>query len=52
MIGSPITVWEGAGDYYAGSGSEGIWLLVAVVLCVGALVVGARHEHGAYGKLK
>jgi hypothetical protein len=52
MIGSPITSWEGAGAYYAGSGSEGIWLLAAIVLCVGALVFGARHEQGAYAKLK
>ncbi|MEL7542476.1 MAG: hypothetical protein AAFZ01_04935 [Pseudomonadota bacterium] len=36
--------------YYpgAGSGMEGMWLIASAVLCVVALIVGARHENAAY----
>jgi hypothetical protein len=53
MIGTDITNWAAVeGAYYAGMGSEGIWLIVSMVLCVGALVLGALHEKKAYTKVK
>lgn len=39
--------------YYVGAGSsELIWLIIALVILVGALFVGARHETQAYNKTK
>jgi hypothetical protein len=53
MIGTDITDWAAAeGAYYAGIGSEGIWLFLSLVLCIGALVLGSRHEKNAYKKIK
>ncbi len=54
-MGSDIANWADAtGPIYMGanSGWELIWLLVAVALCVVALVSGSRHELDAYKKLK
>lgn len=50
-MGAPFDSWEGVeGAYYMGAGTswEVIWFLVAVVLCIGALWVGAKHELDAY----
>ena len=41
------------GAYYTGYGSgEMLWLIVAIVLCIVALIMGSRHELEAYKKLK
>jgi len=51
MIGTTITDWSAVdGAYYAGLGSEGLWLALSVVLVLGALVLGALHENTAYSK--
>ena len=51
MIGTDITDWAAVdGAYYAGMGSEGVWLAISIVLCLGALVMGALHEKSAYRK--
>jgi hypothetical protein len=51
MIGTDITDWAAVeGAYYAGMGSEGIWLVLSMILVVGALVLGALHEKAAYKK--
>ncbi len=53
MIGTDITDWAAVeGAYYAGMGSELVWLVLSMVLCVGALVFGAVHETRAYSKAK
>ena len=53
MIGTTITDWAAVeGAYYAGAGSEAIWLFMSIALCVVALVFGARHEKQAYRKAK
>lgn len=53
MIGTEITDWAAVeGAYYAGMGSELVWLVLSMVLCVGALVFGAVHETRAYSKAK
>lgn len=53
MIGTDITDWSAVeGAYYAGMGSEVAWLLVSMILCFGALVMGALHERSAYSKSK
>ena len=53
-MGTDITDWAAVeGAYYTGYGSgEMWWLLLAIVLCIVALVVGSRHELDAYKKLK
>lgn len=53
-MGSPIDSWEGAGAYFtgAGGGSPGFFLLLAVVVCVGAIVIGAINEEKTYKKHK
>lgn len=52
MIGTDITTWATVeGAYYAGMGSEAIWLALSMILCVGALVLGALHEKAAYKKM-
>jgi hypothetical protein len=53
MIGTEITDWAAVdGAYYAGMGGEGFWLGLSILLCVAVLVLGARHEKGAYRKTK
>ena len=49
MIGTDITDWSAVeGAYYAGMGSEMLWLVLSIILVVGALVLGAMHEKAAY----
>jgi hypothetical protein len=51
MIGTEIKDWATVeGAYYAGMGSEGLWLALSLILVVGALVLGAAHESKAYKK--
>ena len=51
LVGTNITAWATVeGAYYAGQGTEGIWLALSMLLCVVALVAGARHEKAAYRK--
>ena len=51
MIGTDITDWAAVeGAYYAGMGSEAFWLFLSMILCVGALVLGALYEKSAYKK--
>jgi len=53
LIGTDITNWAAVeGAYYAGMGSEAFWLLLSMLLCVLALLAGARHEKAAYRKAK
>ena len=53
LIGTNITDWAAVeGTYYAGVGSEAVWLAASVVLCVVALVAGARHEKAAYKRAR
>ncbi|MEP3232770.1 MAG: hypothetical protein ABJN04_09140 [Hyphomicrobiales bacterium] len=45
-MGASFETWDAVTDaaYYVGAGSEGIWLAIAVILCVVALMVGHSHE--------
>ncbi|WP_434612943.1 hypothetical protein [Tabrizicola sp. M-4] len=53
LVGTNITDWAAVdGAYYAGAGTEAIWLFLSMILCVAALVLGARHEKGAYKRVK
>lgn len=53
LIGTTITDWSAVeGAYYAGAGSEAIWLFASMILCIAALVAGSRHEKAAYKKAK
>jgi hypothetical protein len=53
LIGTDITDWSKVGGaYYAGAGSEGVWLILSVILCVLALIMGLRYERAAYRKVK
>ncbi|TAG24761.1 MAG: hypothetical protein EAZ40_06075, partial [Rhodobacterales bacterium] len=53
MIGTNITDWAAVeGAYYAGMGSEAIWLFLSMALCAGALILGAMHEKKAYKKVE
>jgi len=49
-MGSPITSWDGAEAYFTGAGgaSPGLFLALAVIACVAALIYGARHESESY----
>lgn len=41
--------WSAAeGAIYSAVGSETIWVLITVAMCVVALVVGSAHEKSAY----
>lgn len=53
LVGTDITDWSAVeGAYYAGAGTEGIWLFLSMILVVAALVAGLRHEKLAYSKAK
>ena len=50
-MGSAFDSWDAVeGAYYmgAGTGWEVIWLVVSIVMCVAALVMGSMHELDAY----
>lgn len=51
-MGSPITTWEGAAAYFTGFGgaTPTLFLLLSVVVCVAAIVYGAKHEAHAYDR--
>jgi hypothetical protein len=51
-MGSPIDSWEGAAAYFTGAGgaSPGIILLIAVIVCFGAIVIGTMSEEKVYKK--
>ena len=54
-MGSHIADWaEATGPIYMGANGtmEVVWTLVAVAICVVALIAGSRHELGAYRKLR
>ena len=54
-MGSEFSDWaKFEGPIYMGANSswEVIWTLLAVALCVIALVSGSRHELDAYKRLK
>lgn len=54
-MGAQFSNWaDVTGAYYMGANSswEVIWTLVAVGLCVVALVSGSKHELNAYKNLK
>ena len=53
-MGSPIESWEGAAAYFTGAGgaSPTIILLIAAVVCFGAIVYGAKSEEKSYSKHK
>ena len=52
-MGTDITDWAAVeGAYYTGIGAEGIWLGIAIIICIVAIVMGSRHELEAYKKLK
>jgi len=53
LIGTSITDWSTVeGAYYAGAGTEALWLALSALVCVVALVAGSRHERAAYKKVK
>ena len=50
-----LASWDAAeGPIYMGANSswEVIWTLLAVALCIWALIVGSRHELDAYKRMK
>ncbi len=53
-MGAPFDTgtWTGvAGAYYTGlGGAEMLWLVVSIVLCLAALIIGGRHEKESYDK--
>jgi len=52
-MGSSFDNWEAVeGAYYMGAGTswEVIWTLVALAICIFALIKGSRHEREAYKK--
>ena len=54
-MGSQISDWAMAeGPIYMGANTslEVIWTVIAIGVCVLALVMGSRHELDAYKKLK
>lgn len=53
-MGSPIDSWEGAEAYFTGAGgvTPMIFLILSLVVCVGAIYFGAVQEEKAYKKHK
>ena len=45
-MGASFDNWDAVKDaaYYVGAGSEAIWLTIAIIMCVAALVIGHKHE--------
>lgn len=53
LVGTDITDWSAVeGAYYAGAGTEAIWLFLSMILLIASLVAGARHEKASYNKAK
>jgi hypothetical protein len=53
LIGTSVTDWSTVeGAYYAGGGTEAIWLGLSLLVCVIALIAGSRHERAACRKAK
>lgn len=53
LFGTNITDWSAVdGGYYAGAGTEAIWLFLSMIVLVASLVAGSRHEKAAYSKVK
>ncbi len=53
-MGSSFDNWDAVeGAYYMGAGTswEVIWTLVALAICIIALIAGSRHELEAYKKV-
>lgn len=53
-MGSSFDNWDTVtGAYYMGANSswEVIWTLVALAICIIALIAGSRHELDAYKKM-
>ena len=49
-MGAPFEgSWDAVKDaaHYAGAGGEAIWLIISMILCVLALIMGHRHESKA-----
>lgn len=40
------------GAYYAAQGTEFLWVLISVGMCVVACVIGSKHELDAYKRAK
>ncbi|MDJ0512997.1 MAG: hypothetical protein QNJ62_06105 [Methyloceanibacter sp.] len=55
MDSSPITSWEGAGAYFTFADTPGMLYLIlalAVIMCFGTIVLAAKHEAEAFGKIE
>ncbi len=56
MIGAPFDTgtWNGveAGYYTGMGGGEMTWLIISIIMCVVALIIGSRHELSAYRKVE
>lgn len=53
-MGSSFSSWDAVeGAYYMGAGTswEVVWTLVAIGVCVLALISGSKHELDAYKKV-
>lgn len=48
-MGSSFEKWDAVKDaaYYVGAGGEAIWLIISIVMCVAAIIVGHKHESKA-----
>lgn len=54
-MGSSFSSWNNIdGAIYTGANGvmEIVWLVTSVVLCIAALVIGARHELDAYRRIE
>lgn len=50
-MGSPLTSWDDAAAFFTYADRPGVmyvFLALAVILTIGAIVVGANHEKAAY----
>lgn len=53
-MGSSFKSWDAVeGAYYMGAGTswEVIWTIVALLICIIAMVAGSKHELEAYKKV-
>jgi hypothetical protein len=51
-MGSPITTWEGATAVFTGYGTAtpALFLALAAIVTVAAIVYGAKHESESYAR--